>query len=203
MWPRFRASWSRDVDHPRRLKMRRLPRRSGVGSPVGVFCFFAGSRDALSCFMRCPCAGWQLLFFSLPPQHASLFGVFAFAFDGIRVLLARFTRRPCAGRCLLFFSLPPQHASLFGVFAFAFAGIRELLAHSTRRPCAGRHLLFFAAATCVVVWCFRICFRWHPRFVSALHAAPLCGTELTFLCRRNMHRCLVFWYLLSLASANC
>src|SRR5690349_7259252 len=143
MWPRFRASWSRDVAHPRRLKMRRLPRRSGIGSPVGVFCFFAGSRDALSCFMRCPLRGGA------------------------------------------YFSLPPQHASLFGVFAFAFAGIRELLARFTRRPCAGRNLLFFAAATCIVVWRFGICFRWHPRIVSSLHASPLCGAAPTFLCRRK------------------
>ncbi|CAG9206978.1 hypothetical protein BCAR13_1660010 [Paraburkholderia caribensis] len=29
-----------------------------------------------------------------------------------------------------------------------------------------------------------LCFRWHPRFVIALHASPLCGAAPTFLCRR-------------------
>ncbi|MDR6385158.1 hypothetical protein J2802_005592, partial [Paraburkholderia caribensis] len=41
-------------------------------------------------------------------------------------------------------------------------------------------LLAFALASAV---CF--CFRWHPRYVSSLHASPLCGAAPTFLCRRK------------------
>ncbi|CAG9241351.1 hypothetical protein PCAR4_1030001 [Paraburkholderia caribensis] len=29
---------------------------------------------------------------------------------------------------------------------------------------------------------FGLLFRWHPRFVSVLHALPLCGAAPTFLC---------------------
>ncbi|WP_148654448.1 hypothetical protein [Paraburkholderia caribensis] len=102
-------------------------------------------------------------YFSLPPQHASLFGVLAFAlasalgvcfFAGIRELLACFRRCPCAGRHLLFFAA----ATCVVVWCFGLcAGIR-----------AGRLL-----------------FRWHPRFVSSLQASPLCGAAPTFLCRRK------------------
>jgi hypothetical protein len=41
-------------------------------------------------------------------------------------------------------------------------------------------LLAFALAS---AFCF--CFRWHPRYVSSLHASPLCGAAPTFLCRRK------------------
>ncbi|WP_229515998.1 hypothetical protein [Paraburkholderia terrae] len=39
----------------------------------------------------------------------------------------------------------------------------------------------FAMASGLVFWAF----RWHPRFVSVLHASPLCGAAPTFLCRRK------------------
>ncbi|CAG9212195.1 conserved hypothetical protein [Paraburkholderia caribensis] len=41
-------------------------------------------------------------------------------------------------------------------------------------------VLAFAMASAI---CF--CFRWHPRYVSVLHALPLCGAAPTFLCRRK------------------
>jgi hypothetical protein len=38
-----------------------------------------------------------------------------------------------------------------------------------------------SAIAMVVFWFL----RWHPRFVSVLHASPLCGAAPTFLCRRK------------------
>jgi hypothetical protein len=43
---------------------------------------------------------------------------------------------------------------------------------------------FFAAQAVLVCFCFLL-LRWHPRFVSVLHASPLCGAAPTFLCRRK------------------
>jgi hypothetical protein len=43
----------------------------------------------------------------------------------------------------------------------------------------------FAVRAYAVCFCFCFRFRWHPRFVSVLHALPLCGAAPTFLCRRK------------------
>ncbi|CAG9242782.1 hypothetical protein PCAR4_1200040 [Paraburkholderia caribensis] len=43
-------------------------------------------------------------------------------------------------------------------------------------------LLVFAVCFCAGI---RVHLRWHPRFVSVLHASPLCGAAPTFLCRRK------------------
>src|SRR5690349_4413337 len=71
-------------------------------------------------------------------------------------------------------------------------------------PFAGCRAFLFPPLWALPVWCFGLrygspvgafaaqafvlvclCVCWHPRFVSSLHASPLCGAAATFLCRRK------------------
>jgi hypothetical protein len=68
-----------------------------------------------------------------------------------------------------------------------FFGIRVALACFTRRHSV---FLAFALASAIRyrasrVAPVRLLLRWHPRFVTVLHASPLCGAAPTFLCRRK------------------
>ena len=70
-----------------------------------------------------------------------------------------------------------------GMRAFAMASVQRL------RSAGGLVVLVFALAAAFFLrgagGLVCLCLRWHPRFVSVLHASPLCGAAPTFLCRRK------------------